>query len=79
MFHSLIAFSFIHSFNNCIIFRFFPSSVAETQFHNPSIIKYIISASDIRGYYNAKSASVSANIGNPTSDTPLIFSKNNSV
>ena len=47
--------------------------MAETYFQNPSIIKYIISASDIRGYENAKSVSASANIGNLTSDTPLIF------
>ena len=46
MFHLLIAYSFIHSFNNCIIFLFFPSSEADTHFHNPSIIKYIISASE---------------------------------
>ena len=45
--------------------------MAGTDFYNPSIIKYIISASDIRGYLNAKSASVSANSENPTSDTPL--------
>ena len=34
---------FIHSFNNCTIFWFFPSSVAETHFHNPSSYNKIYS------------------------------------